>query len=118
VFTSEVYGVELGRRFGAAAIDVDRERLRYPVSATAVRRDPVACWELLSAPVRAALARRVVVLGAESTGTTTLARALADHYRTTWVPEYGREYSERKLAALGPGAHWQSVEFTSGEFPL
>ncbi|NEE33240.1 AAA family ATPase, partial [Streptomyces sp. SID7982] len=75
-------------------------------SGTAVRKDPVGCWDFLQPPVRAALARRVVILGAESTGTTTLARALAAHYRarggvwarTGYVAEYGREYSEDKLA--------------------
>ena len=35
---------------------------------------------------------RVVIIGSESSGTTTLARALAEHYRTMWVPEYGRMY--------------------------
>jgi len=41
-----------------------------PVSGSAVRRDLVAHWEFLSPPVRGGLALRVVVLGAESTGTT------------------------------------------------
>ena len=35
---------------------------------------------------------RVALLGAESTGKTTLARALALHYGTTWVPEAARLY--------------------------
>ena len=35
---------------------------------------------------------RVVVVGAESTGKTTLAQRLAVHYQTAWVPEYGRPY--------------------------
>ncbi|MFC6011032.1 AAA family ATPase [Nocardia lasii] len=118
VFTSEVYGEELGRRFGAAAICVDPLRQRYPISATAIRRDPRAHWDFLSAPVRAALTKRVVVLGAESTGTTTMAVALAEHYGAGYVPEYGREYSEQKLAALGPGGHWSEIEFTAPEFPL
>ncbi|WP_330176516.1 AAA family ATPase [Streptomyces sp. NBC_01498] len=129
VFTSESYGDELARRFGAVSVTVDPERLRHPVSGTAVRADPAGCWEFLAPPVRAALARRVVVLGAESTGTTTLARALARHYRarggvwsgTRWVPEYGREFSEHKLAELRarhPGARWEDVEFTTGDFPL
>ncbi len=71
VFTSEAYGEELGRRFGAEAVCVDPDRTAFPVSGTAVRADPVRHWGFLEAPVRAALARRVVVLGAESTGTTT-----------------------------------------------
>jgi NadR type nicotinamide-nucleotide adenylyltransferase len=129
VFTSEAYGGELGRRFGAASVTVDLERAAHPVSGTAVREDPVGCWGFLSGPVRAALARRVVIAGAESTGTTTLARALAAHYRarggvwadTAWVPEYGRRYSEQKLARLrarDPGAGFDEVTWTSPEFTL
>ncbi|HEU4372179.1 MAG TPA: ATP-binding protein [Telluria sp.] len=36
--------------------------------------------------------RRVAILGAESTGKSTLAAALAVHYHTVWVPEYLREF--------------------------
>ncbi|MFC7758283.1 AAA family ATPase [Catellatospora bangladeshensis] len=128
VFSSEKYGDELARRFNAVHVEVDAPRLAYPVSGTAVRADPVAHWGLLSAPVRAWFTRRVVVLGAESTGTTTMAAALAGHYAarggawadTRWVPEYGRELTERKLAALraaDPGATvfgvtWDRADFT------
>ena len=35
---------------------------------------------------------RVAVLGAESSGKSTLAHALASHYGTAWVPEYLREF--------------------------
>lgn len=38
--------------------------------------------------------RRVAILGAESTGKSTLAEALAAHYGTIWVPEYLREFVE------------------------
>ncbi|MFE3181932.1 AAA family ATPase [Streptomyces violascens] len=129
VFTSESYGDELARRFGAEHVLVDLDRTLFPVSGTAVRKDPVGTWDFLAEPVRARLARRVVVLGAESTGTTTMARALAGHYRerggpwacTRWVEEYGREYSDGKLAALRsryPQAQWEDVEFGSDEFPV
>lgn len=129
VFTSESYGDELARRFGAVSVLVDPGRTLHPVSGTEVRADPAGCWDFLAPPVRAALTRRVVVLGAESTGTTTLALALAGHYRarggvwarTRYVPEYGREFSERRLAALRerrPGAQWEDVEFTTEDFPL
>jgi HTH-type transcriptional regulator, transcriptional repressor of NAD biosynthesis genes len=52
---------------------------------------------------------RVVIVGAESTGKTTLALALAEHYRTTWVPEFGRLYTEARRPR---GELWQSEEFT------
>lgn len=37
---------------------------------------------------------RVAILGAESSGKSTLAAALARHYGTVWVPEYLREFVE------------------------
>lgn len=40
-------------------------------------------------------ARRLALLGGESSGKTTLAQALAAHLHTQWVPEYGRELWER-----------------------
>ncbi len=39
---------------------------------------------------------KVVLFGPESTGKTTLAAQLADHYKTEWVPEYAREYLQDK----------------------
>ena len=83
-------------------------------------------WQDLIAPARVALARRIVVLGAESTGTTTLARALASAIGGAFVPEYGRVYSAAKLAAARQLAHaageprpWMdSLEWTSDEFDV
>lgn len=132
VFSSEPYGTELARRFNAHPVLLDIDRLLSPVSATLLRNDPVAHWEQLSLPARGGLAMRVVVVGAESSGTTTLSRALADYWRnqggahglTRWVPEYGREYTVRKWAAARARAllagepapllgslTWESAEF-------
>jgi nicotinamide riboside kinase len=36
--------------------------------------------------------RRIAVLGAESSGKSTLCQALAQRYDTLWVPEYLREF--------------------------
>lgn len=35
---------------------------------------------------------KIVVLGPESTGKSTLCAALAEHYQTVWTPEYARQY--------------------------
>jgi HTH-type transcriptional repressor of NAD biosynthesis genes len=114
VFTSEAYGDELARRFGARHIALDPARALVPVSGSAARADPASVWEHLSAPVRAYLARRVVLIGGESTGKTTLARDLRDalvcrggaHAGTRWVPEYGRDYTLLKLALARARAAW------------
>lgn len=39
---------------------------------------------------------KVVLFGPESSGKTTLAKALAEHYNTLWVPEYSRAYLQKK----------------------
>ncbi len=36
--------------------------------------------------------QKIVVLGPESTGKSTLCEALAKHYNTEWCPEYARQY--------------------------
>ena len=40
--------------------------------------------------------KRIVIYGPESTGKTTLAHDLANHYETKCVPEYAREYLQKK----------------------
>lgn len=52
--------------------------------------------------------KRVCLLGAESTGKSTLAEALAVRYATLWNPEYGRPYTQLGRPA---GAPWTSWEF-------
>ncbi|MEM9680258.1 MAG: ATP-binding protein [Bacteroidota bacterium] len=39
---------------------------------------------------------KIVMFGPESTGKTTLSKQLAQHYDTLWVPEYAREYLQKK----------------------
>jgi NadR type nicotinamide-nucleotide adenylyltransferase len=114
VFTSEDYGENYARFLGCRHQMVDRERRSVPVSASAIRLAPLRYWNFLEPCVRAHFAKRVSVVGAESTGTTTLAVELAEHYGTMWVPEYGREYCEKMQAAgLDLWTYkWSSEEFT------
>ncbi|AUG80550.1 transcriptional regulator [Kitasatospora sp. MMS16-BH015] len=133
VFASEPYGTELARRFGATPVLLDPGRGTFPVSGTAVRADPAAHWAELEPPVRGWFARRVVVVGAESTGTTTLAAELAAALRerggayglTRWVPEYGRELTAAKLAVAKGRAEGRQpeptvfdLEWTDADFEL
>lgn len=37
---------------------------------------------------------KIAIIGPESTGKSTMAQYLADHYNTVWVPEYAREYCD------------------------
>jgi HTH-type transcriptional regulator, transcriptional repressor of NAD biosynthesis genes len=119
VFTSEDYGQELAKRLGAQHVLVDLDRSAHPVSATAVRADAPGRWHDLAPATRAGLAARIVVVGAESTGTTTLSQALAEHYRAQWVPEHGRLHTEAKLLAaqaFDERATFEDLVWTVGDF--
>jgi NadR type nicotinamide-nucleotide adenylyltransferase len=133
VFSSEPYGAELARRFDAVPVVLDTGRDTFAVSGTKVRADPVGYWDELEPPVRGGLARRIVVVGAESTGTTTLSRDLAaalrgrggPHALTRWVPEYGRELTVAKLAVArgladpaGPLPTVFDLEWRDADFEL
>jgi HTH-type transcriptional repressor of NAD biosynthesis genes len=72
---------------------------------------------------------RVVLVGSESTGKTTLARQLVAVLRerggawadTRWVPEYGREYTELLVARQGAVAaegEAASAEWTAADFAV
>lgn len=99
VFSSEPYGAELARRLGAHHRAFDPPRARCPISGTAARDDLVGGWARVAPSARLDLATRVIVVGAESTGTTTLARDLVEHYRShgftsmPFVGEYGRDFT-------------------------
>jgi len=111
VFSSEDYGDRYAELMGAKHVAVDKARQSVPISGTAVRNDPYANWDFIEPPVRGWFAKRVCVLGAESTGTTTLARTLADQLLPQRVEEYGREYSEVKLAKND--FDWRTEEFNA-----
>ena len=107
VFSSEDYGPGFAQvlqrhyAMGAVAhVSVDQARTLVPVSGTRVRQDPQAHSAFLSPVVRADFVTRVCVLGGESSGKTTLTQALARHFETEWVAEYGRELWESQDGVL------------------
>jgi NadR type nicotinamide-nucleotide adenylyltransferase len=103
VFTSEAYGPgfaeHLTKRFrqrdqaapAVSHVPVDLARLHVPVSGSALRHDLWERWQYLPAPVARSLVQRVVFVGGESTGKSTLAVAMARELNTISVDEYGRE---------------------------
>lgn len=114
VFSSEDYGPKYARLMGAAHEMIDRQRAAVPISGTLVRSNPLEYLDFLEPCVRAWFARRVVLIGAESTGKTTLAQQLAEQFQTQWVPEYGREHWEQKVYGLtmdDPLPGWTDDEF-------
>lgn len=95
VFSSEPYGQWWADLMGVKSVSVDPHRTYLPVSGTAIRNDPYLHWQYINRFARLHYLKRVLVVGAESTGKTTLCRNLAQRYSTRYVPEYGRIYAEK-----------------------
>ena len=68
---------------------------RSEISSTAIRQNPYAHWDWLPAVVRPYYVRKVLLIGGESTGKSTLTVNLANRFNTNYIEEAGRELSER-----------------------
>ena len=121
VFTSETYGATWAKELGCKHVQVDLPRSTFPISGTMVRSDPLHHWDMLPAATKRYFAQRVVLIGAESTGKSTLAEMLAKHYKTNWTHEYGRFYTELRRhndtssgnAQKGITLAWQEHDFVN-----
>lgn len=102
VYTSEGYGDALAAELGAAHVCVDAARTAVPISGTRLRADIHTHRQFLDPAIYAHFVQRVVLLGAESTGKSTLTRALAKSCGTTSAREYGRDVYEREDGHLSP----------------
>jgi NadR type nicotinamide-nucleotide adenylyltransferase len=112
VFTSEDYGDGFARELTAyfrehdssapevRHVLVDRARHEVPISGAQIRANIEANRQWLSPNVYASFVRRVCILGGESSGKSTLAEALATHFGTVHVSEYGRELWESTNGSL------------------
>lgn len=110
-FSSESYGESFAKALGAVDVRVDQPRLIVPISGTAVRDNPFRSWNYLSANVRRYYSKLIVLVGAESTGKTTLCIALARHleqYSPILIEEHGRVVTDRKP---DPYQDWTEDDF-------
>jgi NadR type nicotinamide-nucleotide adenylyltransferase len=109
-YSSEPAYERFARLLGAEHVVLDQARELVPVSGTLVRTDPYRYRALMSPLVYASLVRRVALVGTESTGKSTLARALAEQVETVWVHEYGRELWEAQGLQGSFADHWRIAE--------
>ncbi len=112
LFSSEEYGDELAARLEIHHVLVDLDRTMVPISATKVKKDPLLNARYLDGYTRAGLTKRIVVVGAESTGTSTLAQDLSFAAEAPLVPEYGHVHALQKMIYAQGIAQW------FGDYPL
>lgn len=76
-------------------IVIDAKRVAYNISATKIRMEgPFKHWDMLPRVVQPYFTKKVVIVGTESCGKSTLVRNLAYLYNTDYVEEYGRTFYE------------------------
>ncbi|WP_099467230.1 AAA family ATPase [Konateibacter massiliensis] len=68
---------------------------RDDISSTKIRENPLACWSWLPSVVKPYYVKKVLLIGGESTGKSTLTINLANYYNTNYLEEVGRDISER-----------------------
>jgi HTH-type transcriptional repressor of NAD biosynthesis genes len=91
LITSEEYGNFVAVFMNIQHIAFDIPKKLFPVSATAVRNDVFTNWEYLPDSVKPDLSVKIVILGTECTGKTTLTEKLAKHFNSSFVLEAGRD---------------------------
>ncbi|OQP55837.1 cytidyltransferase [Niastella yeongjuensis] len=91
VVTSEQYGYYLAEFMEIQHVPFDLPKKLVPVSATSVRNNLLANWPFVPDAVRRDLVSKVVILGTESTGKTTLTEMLAAFFNCNKVMEAGRD---------------------------
>ncbi len=68
---------------------------RDGISSTKIRESVMAHWEWLPNIVKPYYVKKVLLIGGESTGKSTLTINLANYYNTNYLEEVGRDISER-----------------------
>jgi NadR type nicotinamide-nucleotide adenylyltransferase len=90
LFGSEVTYRAAADALGATFVPVDPARVAVPISGTALRANVMEHFAFLAPAVRPWCVRRVAVVGAESTGKTTLCQRLGAELRAAVAPEWTR----------------------------
>lgn len=81
----------------AKYIILDPARSRWGVSGSLIRSDPMQYWDYIVGSARPFFAKKILITGPESCGKTTLVKALAKIYHTSWSEEVGRYYAGKYL---------------------
>lgn len=75
----------------------DSGRTKYPISATAIRKNPYLYWDYILGVARPHFTKRILIAGTESCGKSTLTKMLAKIFFTSWAHEEGRYYSTKYM---------------------
>ena len=95
IFTSENYGDDFARYLGINHFLVDKNRIKYNISGTSIRKYPFKNWDFIIESMKPFFVKRIVLMGPESVGKSVLTEKLSNYYNTNFVEEYGRTVYEQ-----------------------
>lgn len=71
------------------------DRTENPISATAIRKQPLKHWDCIVPTFRRHFSHNILIVGTASEGKTNLTKDLARYFGTAWAHEWPRDYMER-----------------------
>ena len=91
VFTSEPYGEFVAECMGVRHIPFDNDRSKVSISGSDLRESLYENWDFLPNSVKSYFQKKVVILGTESVGKSTLTNHLSNRFKSSVVHELGRD---------------------------
>ncbi len=100
IISSEKYGHYVADNLNAKHVLFDLKRKQTPISGSKILKNPYKYWDFLVPITKEYFVKKVVILGTESTGKSTLCKALALYFNTEYVPEMARFIIEKTTDVL------------------
>jgi HTH-type transcriptional repressor of NAD biosynthesis genes len=94
LITSEKYGDYVAEYMNIQHVFFDEQRKKHNISSSMIRPNPMKYWNFIANSAKPYYQKKVVLLGTESTGKTTLSNALAQYFQAALVTEAGRDLIE------------------------
>lgn len=106
VVSGDDYGARLAADQGATWVPFDRTCV--PISATTFKENPWGNWDWLIPAAQVALLRKVLLIGSESTGKSTLGKHLVKSVApsTVLIPEYAEHWLRRNPSTTRDEIPW------------
>jgi HTH-type transcriptional repressor of NAD biosynthesis genes len=94
LITSEKYGKYVAQYLEIPHISFDEKRKKHAISSSMIRQNPTKHWHYIADAAKPYFQKKVVLLGTESVGKSTLCNTLAHYFSANLVTEVGREIVE------------------------
>ena len=113
MFGNEEYVINCAKEMGIDYYVPDLSRKKLDISSTKILDNKLKYYDLITTVAKPYFNRKVLIIGPESTGKTTLTKMLTEHFNGVYIQEYGREYYENQVLRTGIHGfnHWTVKEF-------